>query len=156
MRKYQKMIANVPFVSRALKIQATSYFNVWKRQILEPGSKTLTGCKTHSFKYGYLDVRQRIIMNADFADSQLTQRVSKLFSILTKKESNGKIAKKATDNRYWFTLRSGWRQACFVEAVNLFASMFIYLFNFFSCLLLYMHAAPLVYGSILCTCWDKF
>ena len=96
-----------------MKIQATSYFNVWKRQILEPGSKTLNGCKTHSFKYGYLDVRQRIIMNVDFADSQLTQRVSKLFSILIKKESNGKIAKKATDNRYWFTLRSGWRQAMF-------------------------------------------
>ena len=27
---------------------------------------TLNGCKTHSFKYGYLDVRQRIIMNVDF------------------------------------------------------------------------------------------
>ena len=34
-------------------------------------------------------------MNVDFADSQLTQRVSKLFSILIKKESNGKIAKKS-------------------------------------------------------------
>ena len=33
-------------------------------------------------------------MNVDFADSQLTQRVSKLFSILIKKESNGKIEKK--------------------------------------------------------------
>ena len=27
---------------------------------------TLNGCKTHSFNYGYLDVRQRIIMNVDF------------------------------------------------------------------------------------------
>ena len=27
---------------------------------------TSNGCKTHSFKYGYLDVRQWIIMNVDF------------------------------------------------------------------------------------------
>ena len=92
-------------------------------------------------------------MNVDFADSQLTQRVSKLFSILIKKESNGKIAKKkqqTTDTDLHYDQVEG--RPCFVEAVNLFASMFIYLFNFFSCLLLYMHAAPLTYGSILCTC----
>ena len=94
-------------------------------------------------------------MNVDFAYSQLTQRVSKLFSILIKKESNGKIEKKATDTYTTDTdlhYDQDEGRPCFVEAVNLFASMFIYLFNFFSCLLLYMHAAPLVYGSILCTC----
>ena len=94
-------------------------------------------------------------MNVDFADSQLTQRVSKLFSIHVKKESNGKIAKKATDT---YTTDTDSRydkvegRLCFMESVNLFALMFIYLFNSFSCLLLDMHAAPLVYGSILCTC----
>ena len=35
--------------------------------------------KLITFKYGYLDVRQRITMNVGFADPQLTQRVTKLF-----------------------------------------------------------------------------
>ena len=63
---------------------------------------TLNGCKTHIFKYGYLDVRKRIIMNVDF------KRLSKLSLIVIKKESNGKIAKIATErNIYGFTLRLG-------------------------------------------------
>ena len=46
-------------------------------------------------------------MNVDFADSQLTQRVSKLSSIFIKKESNGKIAKMVTDKqiRIYITIR---------------------------------------------------
>ena len=70
-------------------------------------------------------------MNVDFADSQLTQRVSKLFSIPIKKESNGKIAKKqqTTDTDLHYDQVEG--RPCFMEAVNLFASMFIYLFNSF-------------------------
>ena len=68
----------------------------------------LNGCKTYSFKYGSdLNVRQRIIMNVDFTDPQLTQRVSKLSSIFIKKESNEKISKLATDKqlRIYTTIR---------------------------------------------------
>ena len=78
-------------------------------------------------------------MNVDFADSQLTQRVSKLSSILIKKESNGKIAKKATDKQIrihtMIMLKAGhvsWKQQ-----ISLLQCSFTCLI-FFSCLLLYM------------------
>ena len=47
-------------------------------------------------------------MTADFTDPQLTQRVGKLSSIFIKKESDGKIAKIATD-----------RQVCFYTTIRL-------------------------------------
>ena len=46
-----------------------------------PSPKNVSFC---SFKYGYLNVRQRIIMNVDLEDPQSTQRASKILFDLCK------------------------------------------------------------------------
>ena len=57
---------------------------------------TLNGCKTRNFKYGYLDVRKSLIVNVDFEDPQLTQRVSKIPFDLNKERIKWDISQIAT------------------------------------------------------------
>ena len=83
---------------------------------------TLNGCKAHSFKYQYLDVRQKIIMNVDFEDPLLTQKLAKFSLIFIKKVSNRKNSKnihRHTNTDLHYDQVKG--KPSFVETVNLFS-----------------------------------
>ena len=67
MRKHRKNDRKCPLCKQGIEVSSHFLFQCLKKTNIRARLQDTLNCsKTHSFKYGYLDVRQRIIMNVDF------------------------------------------------------------------------------------------